>query len=176
MSEGAGAHLQTGLLPADAPVYSQCTKVRQLVFSVVVVSNAAMGAGMLAFPMGFKQAGWGLGVFLVMLFACIQSVSLSIIARCARNESTASYQDMVGKLFGEQAKLFLMCAISVFLFAVCVAYLTVISAQATPILSEWVVGPDKDTFLVPCPTLPCPARALPCEPGPAQSSHAEQSY
>ena len=83
-----------------------------------------MGAGMLAFPMGFKQAGYGLGVLLVLSFACIQSASLSIIARCARNEGVRSYQDLVGRLFGDTAKLCLMGAISVFLFAVCVAYLT----------------------------------------------------
>jgi hypothetical protein len=101
----------------------------QIVYSCVIVANAAMGAGMLSFPLGFKVAGYGLGVMLVIMFAMIQTFSLSVIARASRNYSAPSYEHLIGEMFGQGAKNFLMCAISVFLFLVCVAYLKVISGQ-----------------------------------------------
>jgi hypothetical protein len=118
------------------PQHSMLTRYYKAGFSCVVVANAAMGAGMLAFPKGFKLSGWALGVFLVMLFACIQTFSLSIIARASRNHVARSYEELIGVMFGEQARKFLTIAITIFLYFVCVTYLTVISSQVTHILNE----------------------------------------
>eukprot|EP01048_Picozoa_sp_COSAG05_P008363 COSAG05_NODE_633_length_8198_cov_7.449191_4_plen_542_part_00 len=115
----------------------------QVIYSCVIVANAAMGAGMLSFPFGFKVAGWALGIILVVVFAIIQTFSLSVIARASRNYTAPSYEHLIGEMFGEGARKFLISAISVFLFLVCVAYLTVISAQATHILNEHYPPPTN---------------------------------
>lgn len=140
----------------DGEEHTMGTRVRKFCFSCVIVANAAMGAGMLSFPFGFKVAGWGLGVILILVFAMIQSFSLSVIARSSRNYSAPSYEDLIGQMFGPGAKTLLMCAITTFLFAVCIAYLTVISAQATHILNEHYPPPANgplsffDEVIAPC--------------------------
>lgn len=116
--------------------HSLLTRYYKAGFSCVVVANAAMGAGMLSFPKGFALSGWALGVLLVLLFACIQTFSLSIIARASRKHVAPSYEHLIGAMFGEGSRKFLTISITVFLYFVCVTYLTVISAQATHILNE----------------------------------------
>jgi amino acid permease len=72
------------------------------------VSNAAMGAGVLSFPLAYKQAGWVFGSILTLVYGCIMTGTLIIIAKAARHYDCISYQDLLGKMFGPGTKVFLM--------------------------------------------------------------------
>lgn len=76
------------------------------------VSNAAMGTGVLAFPLAYKQAGWLFGTLLTLGYGVIMTITLIIIARAARQYEAISYQDLLGQMFGPKTKSFLMCKLS----------------------------------------------------------------
>lgn len=78
------------------------------------VSNAAMGAGVLSFPLAYKQAGWLFGTMLTLGYGMIMTVTLVIIAKAAREYDVISYQDLLGKMFGPNTKIFLMCKLTIF--------------------------------------------------------------
>jgi hypothetical protein len=75
------------------------------------VSNAAMGTGVLAFPLAYKQAGWLFGTILTLVYGVIMTTTLIIIARAARQYDAISYQDLLGQMFGPKTKIFLMCTL-----------------------------------------------------------------
>ena len=76
------------------------------------VSNAAMGTGVLAFPLAYKQAGWLFGSMLTLGYGVIMTITLIIIARAARQHDAISYQHLLGQMFGPKTKSFLMCKLS----------------------------------------------------------------
>ena len=116
------------------PRSKRCTKAA---FAVFNVANAAMGVGVLAFPLAFKQAGYLFGTILTCVYGAIMTGTLIIIAKAAREHDAISYQELLGKMFGANTKTFLMYTVSVFVALVNVNFLLVMASQATPVLREW---------------------------------------
>ena len=128
--------------------HSRSKRITKLVFAVMNVSNAAMGTGVLAFPLAYKQAGWAFGSILTLGYGVIMTTTLFIVAKAARQHDAISYQELLGRMFGQKTKSFLMYVVAVFVFFVKVSFLNVMTANSTPIVRQW--SGSSSALLAPC--------------------------
>lgn len=80
-----------------------------IVGSMANLANAAIGAGVLAFPLAYQEAGIVLGPLLTVAFGTILGYTLHIIASAAdvarkRTGNAGSYQEIVKTLLGPTAE------------------------------------------------------------------------
>lgn len=130
--------------------HSRSKRIIKVLFAIMNVSNAAMGTGVLAFPLAYKQAGWAFGSILTLGYGVIMTTTLFIIAKAARQHDAISYQELLGRMFGQKTKSFLMYVVAVFVFFVKVSFLNVMTAQSTPIVRQW--SGSSSAVLAPCTT------------------------
>ncbi|KAH9509495.1 hypothetical protein Btru_046039 [Bulinus truncatus] len=98
--------------------------------SAFLVVNAALGAGLLNFPIAYHQAGGVLSAVLVQSFFLVFIImALLILGYCSDIKKCNTYQDVVNSVCGPKAQL--ACAISVMLycFGTCITFLIIIGDQ-----------------------------------------------
>ncbi|KAG9509596.1 putative sodium-coupled neutral amino acid transporter 11 [Fragariocoptes setiger] len=62
--------------------------------------NSILGSGIVGIPYALKQAGFGLGLFLLIAIALVTDYSLSLLVKSANLAGVTSYQDLVHVCFG----------------------------------------------------------------------------
>jgi hypothetical protein len=98
--------------------------------AVFIIINAALGAGLLAFPVAFYSAGGILPALLVMMFLLVWIVvGLLVLAHLAENLQAATFEDVVGRACGPVVKAVVDGCIIVYTFGTCIAFLVVIGDQ-----------------------------------------------
>jgi len=110
--------------------------------SVFTLVNACAGAGLLAFPNAFSMGGLAFTVFLMVMVASLEIVSLSVLSRKTLSLNTKSYQALVQKMYGEKASVLLSCAISLYIFGALVVFNIIIGDVLTA-LAHRHLGPNS---------------------------------
>ena len=91
----------------------------QTIFNSV---NVLIGIGLLSLPLGFKYAGWLVGMIFLIFSAVITSYTAKILAKCLDVDGTLiTFADLAYISFGPRARIFTSILFVVELFAACVA-------------------------------------------------------
>lgn len=106
--------------------------------AVANVANAAIGAGVLAFPFAFKSAGWIEGMVMSALFGVIMGSTLHVLGIATRETGKDAYQAVTQELLGKGFATAAQISMTFFCFGACCGYLDVIVDQVTPVLHQWV--------------------------------------
>ena len=117
-------------------------------FTVFLIVNAALGAGLLNFPKAFDESGGILCAVLVQLFLIVFIViALNILAYAADKSASgglsATLQDVIGQTNGRVAKILVSFAVVVYCFGTTVTFLIMIGDQYDRIFLS-LVGEDFD--------------------------------
>lgn len=107
--------------------------------SMANLANAAIGAGVLAFPLAYQEAGLVLGPLLTVAFGLILGYTLHVISRAAivareKTGSAGSYQEIVGAVLGPRAEIAIIVLQAVYLTGCNVCMLMIIRDQVKPVL------------------------------------------
>ena len=118
--------------------------------AVLTTANAALGAGVLAYPVAFQGAGLA-GGSLLLGFATTASVGLGAVFQCmsaARrlDPRVRDYTKMVGAAFGTTAEALVTVLIVLYVFGACWGYLVLLSDTLGPLVRK--VAPAVDESLV----------------------------
>ena len=117
------------------------------------LANAAVGAGVLAFPVAFMYCGLVLGIVVSLFFALLMGFTLHILAVASDMSKAESYQGVIEHALGSTAGLVVKCSMTLYLLGALVAYLNLIKDQIesiaghypalakTPLDNSWVVVP-----------------------------------
>mmetsp|Transcript_45063 Transcript_45063/g.146392 ORF Transcript_45063/g.146392 Transcript_45063/m.146392 type:complete len:410 (+) Transcript_45063:65-1294(+) len=119
--------------------------------AVLTTANAALGAGVLAYPVAFQGAGLAGGSLLLLGFATTASVGLGAVFQCmsaARrlDPRVRDYTKMVGAAFGTTAEALVTVLIVLYVFGACWGYLVLLSDTLGPLVRK--VAPAVDESLV----------------------------
>ena len=114
--------------------------------SMANLANAAIGAGVLAFPLAYQEAGLVLGPLFTILFGTILGYTLHVISRAAivaraRTGSAGSYQEIVAAVLGPRAEKVIIVLQAVYLTGCNVCMLMIIRDQVKPVLMK-DLGPE----------------------------------
>ena len=71
-----------------------------LVKSIFNLTNTTVGAGTLALPYYVAQTGFGLGLGLLALVACLSDFALGLLMECGKITQTSSYFDVAREAYG----------------------------------------------------------------------------
>ncbi|GAQ84205.1 Transmembrane amino acid transporter family protein [Klebsormidium nitens] len=100
--------------------------------SVFNLANAAIGAGVLAFPYAFREAGVFGGLAATFIIAIIEISALCVLTRSAQRFSAPSYQELVYTALGQRVSNLVSSFMWIYLFGSCVAYLIIIGDVFQP--------------------------------------------
>lgn len=119
--------------------------------AVLTTANAALGAGVLAYPFAFSEAGLVGGSALLLAFAAIASVGLRAVFHCmaraqALDPSVRDYTKMVSTAFGAKAELAVTVLILLYVFGACWGYLVLLADTLAPLVRK--AQPSLDEGLV----------------------------
>jgi len=98
--------------------------------SAFLVVNAALGAGLLNFPIAYHQAGGVLiAVVIQSVFLVFVVAAILILGYCSDIKKTNTYQDVVHSVCGPTAQLACAVAITLYCFGTCITFLIIIGDQ-----------------------------------------------
>jgi sodium-coupled neutral amino acid transporter 7/8 len=130
--------------------------------SIFSLGSSAIGAGVLAFPYAFEQAGLVSALIatclmtMVMLF-CHHAITHTAIKVRERDPTVRSYQELVANVIGQGASKTFEVVVIVYQFGVCAGFMIIFGDMAPPVVKlavgatggEWYC--DR-TFLIPLAT------------------------
>ncbi|GFR96736.1 sodium-coupled neutral amino acid transporter [Elysia marginata] len=98
--------------------------------SAFLVVNAALGAGLLNFPLAYHQAG-GVLMAIVMqsIFLVFVVAAIMILGYCSDIKGTNNYQDVVHSVCGPWAQIACAVSITLYCFGTCITFLIIIGDQ-----------------------------------------------
>lgn len=85
------------------------------------LANAAIGAGVLAFPIAFAKTGVFLGLALVAVFVVLLGFTLHVLARASIRLDCSTYQEAVTRTAGPWAGYTIMVFLTLYLFGACIS-------------------------------------------------------
>lgn len=115
--------------------------------AMFIIINAALGAGLLAFPVAFYSAGGIIPAMLTMLVSMTIHVGifdlltftqflliwitfgLLVLAHLTETLQASTYEDTIGRACGGLVKLIVDICIIIYTFGTCIAFLVVIGDQ-----------------------------------------------
>ncbi|BFZ13229.1 hypothetical protein BsWGS_16268 [Bradybaena similaris] len=98
--------------------------------SSFLVVNAALGAGLLNFPMAYHQAGGVLiAVVIQSIFVVFVVLAIMILGYCSDISKTNTYQDVVHSVCGSVAQFACAVCIMLYCFGTCITFLIIIGDQ-----------------------------------------------
>lgn len=101
--------------------------------------NSIIGSGIIGMPFALKQAGFGLGLILIILVAFVTDYSIMVLIEAGRLSNTDTYQDMVLVAFGRPGFYILTVLQFLYPFIAMVSYNVVIGDTITKIIA-WIGG------------------------------------
>ncbi|CAM6100998.1 unnamed protein product [Calypogeia fissa] len=104
--------------------------------SVFNLCNAAIGAGVLSFPYGFRQTGVLGGLFFTSFIWIVEVLALCILVRVAEKHNSQSYQQMVLSVLGSRMALVTSVTMLIFLTGGMISYLIITGDVFTPLFAE----------------------------------------
>ncbi|XP_014206744.1 putative sodium-coupled neutral amino acid transporter 11 [Copidosoma floridanum] len=109
--------------------------------------NSIIGSGVIGIPYALHQAGFGLGMMLLVLVAVLTDYSLILMVRSGHLCGEMSYQGLMRHAFGRPGFYILTALQFIYPFVAMVSYNVVVGDTVTKVLIR-VTGLDKDSFLV----------------------------
>ncbi|KAJ8687720.1 hypothetical protein QAD02_023514 [Eretmocerus hayati] len=109
--------------------------------------NSIIGSGVIGIPYALHQAGFGLGMFLLVLVAIITDYSLVLMVRSGHLCGEMSYQGLMRASFGRPGFYILTALQFMYPFIAMVSYNVVVGDTVTKVLMR-VTGLQTDSFLV----------------------------
>ncbi|KAL0591849.1 hypothetical protein ABG067_000992 [Albugo candida] len=109
---------------ADQPLYDNqdASSTSEDESSVLTMTIAVVGGGILSLPYAVKQSGFIMGVGLILLFAFITRFSVGMILRAADTVGASSFAELAKLTHGPRLELFTKMVISLNLFGTSVGY------------------------------------------------------
>ncbi|KAF8561071.1 hypothetical protein P879_02854 [Paragonimus westermani] len=111
--------------------------------SVLIIVNAGLGASLLAFPQAYNLAG-GIAISLVFqtILALVAWFGLIILAHCADNSGTGTYQENVKACCGHRVNMACSVVIALYTFGCCITYLIIIGDLWDKVFDYAIVNPE----------------------------------
>lgn len=113
--------------------------------------NSIVGAGIIGIPYAIKQAGFVVGIVLLIAVAYMTDKSLRMLIELAsfspklKNLGVLTYEDMMSIPFGRSGRLFVLFNMFVLAYGAMVAYLLIIKDTVPVVLG--IEGADEDDFV-----------------------------
>eukprot|EP00850_Spirogloea_muscicola_P003388 SM000013S26557 [mRNA] locus=s13:1027816:1030640:- [translate_table: standard] len=98
--------------------------------------NAAVGAGVLAFPFAFRQSGLLGGLLVAATIWLVEVAALAVLVRAAERTRCQSYQDLVNAELGRSASVATSLMMLVYLVGSMIAYLIIVGDVFQPMASS----------------------------------------
>ena len=114
--------------------------------AVFLISNAALGAGLLNFPQAYMKAGGiptALSLQLSLLFFIIGA--FIILARCADRYQASTYQDIILFVLGNRFRNFSQICILIYFFGTAITYIIIIGEQLSSVL-QFISGHHGEVY------------------------------
>lgn len=106
--------------------------------------NSIIGSGVIGIPYAFQQAGFGLGVILLLGMALITDYSLILMVRSGHLSGSFSYQGLMQAAFGKPGYVLLSILQFTYPFIAMVSYNVVVGDTFTKVLTRMThVSPDS---------------------------------
>lgn len=106
--------------------------------AIFIVINAALGAGLLAFPYAFYAAGGvaaGIGIELGLVVFVV--IGLLVLAYCVEETQKGTYEDVMLGVLGPYAKAIAEFCVAIYCFGTTITFLVVIGDQIDDITSAF---------------------------------------
>ncbi|BFZ00986.1 hypothetical protein BsWGS_04025 [Bradybaena similaris] len=107
--------------------------------------NSIIGSGIIGMPFALKQAGFGLGLILIVLVAFVTDYSILLLVEGGHLSNTDTYQDMVLVAFGRPGFYLLTVLQFLYPFIAMVSYNVIIGDTITKVIG-WMGG-ENPTLL-----------------------------
>lgn len=103
--------------------------------AVFLISNAALGAGLLNFPEAYLKAG-GIHIAIIVQLTLLVFIigAFVILARCANQFQAATYQDVILFVLGNKFRNFAQVCILLYFFGTAITYIIIIGEQMSSLL------------------------------------------
>ncbi|XP_063215986.1 putative sodium-coupled neutral amino acid transporter 11 isoform X2 [Bacillus rossius redtenbacheri] len=108
--------------------------------------NSIIGSGVIGMPYALHQAGFGLGILLLLLVALFTDYSLVLLVRSGHLSGKFSYQGLMQAAFGRPGYVLLLCLQFMYPFIAMVSYNVVVGDTVTKVLAR-VTGVGADSLL-----------------------------
>ncbi|BBN01605.1 hypothetical protein MPTK1_2g08750 [Marchantia polymorpha subsp. ruderalis] len=104
--------------------------------SVFNLCNAAIGAGVLSFPYGFRRTGIVGGLFFTGIIWVIEVFALCLLVRVTEKYSSQSYQQLVFSVLGSKMAVITSVTMITFLVGSMISYLMITGDVFAPVFAE----------------------------------------
>lgn len=84
-----------------------------MIASFLNMANSIIGAGIIGLPFSFREAGFFMGIILLIILTLVVDWTIRLIVYNAKLSGRSSYQDVMNHCFGKPGKI----AIAIFQFA-----------------------------------------------------------
>ncbi|CAI5762363.1 Aa_trans domain-containing protein [Podarcis lilfordi] len=111
------------------------------------VINSIIGSGMIGLPYSLKQAGFPLGILLLLAVAYITDYSIILLIKGGNLSGTNSYQALVNKAFGFVGYLILSALQFLYPFIAMISY-NIITGDTLTKVFQRIPGVDQDNLLI----------------------------
>jgi len=105
--------------------------------SIANLINCAIGAGVLALPFAYQQAGLLLSTALAFAFCPLITFTLHIMGRAQKLANKGTFQETCAKLLGPKTKVVVIILQLIFIFGACIGYLIIIADNLRPQFQQW---------------------------------------
>ncbi|PGH11376.1 hypothetical protein AJ80_07167 [Polytolypa hystricis UAMH7299] len=118
----------------EAIIVGQST-VPQTIFNSV---NVLIGIGLLSLPLGFKYAGWAIGMSFLLFSALVTAYTAKILAKCLDVDSSlVTYADLAYISFGSRARVVTSLLFCLELLGACVALVVLFADSVDALIPGW---------------------------------------
>jgi len=119
--------------------------------SISTLANSAIGAGVLAFPYAFQNAGLGVALILTLALGCIMGYSLNVICKAMQSEQhmhCKTYNTLVRSYFGPNVGAVFEVVLIFYLFGSCIGYNIIVYDMVQPVMEQLYsnIGDQGDVF------------------------------
>ncbi|XP_028603252.2 putative sodium-coupled neutral amino acid transporter 11 isoform X1 [Podarcis muralis] len=112
------------------------------------VINSIIGSGMIGLPYSLKQAGFPLGILLLLAVAYITDYSIILLIKGGNLSGTNSYQALVNKAFGFVGYLILSALQFLYPFIAMISYNIITGDTLTKVFQRIPGAVDQDNLLI----------------------------
>ncbi|KAK9899790.1 hypothetical protein P389DRAFT_4127 [Cystobasidium minutum MCA 4210] len=157
-SSGAGTKLRRKSSAAKRFNPQGSSTFGQTLFNAI---NVLIGIGILALPLAFSQAGWILGILLLIFCSALTNYTAKVLARALYDDPRLmTYADIGAKAFGAPARTFINILFCLEISALCVALIILLGDSLAIIFPLKPVYFKLIGFACLFPTLFLPLRYL----------------
>jgi len=109
------------------------------VMAAFLLVNAALGAGLLNYPVAYDRLGGiGLSTFVQVIILLMLATTMLILIYCADLNNVYTYHDVLESMCGKRVKQMAACSIMITCFGICVTFLIIIGDQFDRIFATFL--------------------------------------